>query len=438
MFSEPPELLRPARSAGGLGVREHGGTAVATRRRGGADLDDLKARLGLNAPESAPAPAADEDGDAPTVVTAGPNAESDEADAPSEVVAAAPAAAPPAALAAAPAPPKAPAPAPALADNADAEPKLDTASFATAVSDAESATFDAIDPNATEDGLKAPGSGAPVALILACIVSLVAGAALGLAAASGNEVRKLVNAQVTSAEQTVAAIQPIADTLRTLNADLAGIIAENGYEADFETTLRAVYGDTRPVVDSAEVTAAGPLLAYDGTTSRLFVSYAISTQFLSELVSTHLRKTERDLAEIQREIAAVEDTRGVGIAFSFDEMVGQFNALFDDPELVWQPLGGERVSFESLDVQTEGEGDEARRFYTVESFGGEEIEVPVHDLVVLPRQQLLPEITTETPLLRYRARAAQIKEVLSMVVEQQEDLLTRLGEISSQDVLFTF
>jgi hypothetical protein len=215
-------------------------------------------------------------------------------------------------------------------------------------------------------------------------------------------------------------------------------MAENGYEADFETTLRAVYGDSRPVIESAEVTAAGPLLAYDGQTSRLMVSYAISTQFLSELVSTHLRKTDRDMEEIQREIAAVEDTRGVGIAFSFDAMVGQFNALFDDPELVWEPLGGERVSFESLEVQTEGEDDETRRFYAVQSFTGEAIEVPVHDLVVLPREQLLPAITAETPVGRYRARASQIKEVLGRVVEQQEDLLTRLGEISGQDEMFTF
>lgn len=423
-----------------LGVREHGehgGTAVATRRRGGADLDDLKARLGLNAPDPAPAPTPtpdsdDGDGDAPTVVTAGPS-ESDAAPAPAAPAAppAAPAA-PPAAPAVAPA-----APAASFAEPDD-EPALDAASFASAVSDAESATFDAIDPNAVEEGLKAPGSGAPVALILACVVSLVVGAGLGLAAASGNEVRKLVNAQTASAEQTAAALQPIADQLRSLNADLAGIMAENGYEADFETTLRATYGDTRPVVDSSELTSAGPLLAYDGTTSRLFVSYAISTQFLSELVATHLRKTERDLSEIQREIAAVEDTRGVGIAFSFDEMVGQFNAMFEDPELEWQPLGGERVSFETLEVQTEGEGEEVVRFYAVESFAGEQIQVPVHDLVVLPRQQLLPEITTETPLARYRARAAQIKEVLSTVVEQQEDLMTRLGEVSSQEELFTF
>lgn len=399
---------------------------MATRRRGGADLDDLRARLGLS--DDKPAVPSDDDGGEAAAAPADTDAPDDDA------VDAAP---PAAAHAAAPAPaPVAAAPAPAPArSSVDDDPFLGE-DYTSAVSDAESGSYD-YDPHAHDPSVKAPRSGMNVGLIIAVVVCLGLGLALGIGFTAGNTARSLHNAISADAGRMLADVEPIARELATLSGTLAGISAETQFSEDFQAELRAAYGETPPVLEGSTLASAAKLMAFDADLSRQLLAYSMSTQFLAELVDTHLRKTERDADEIAREIANVTDDRAIGIAFPMADQLAAYNAHVQD-NAAYQPIGGERVAITSLAIQTRGEGDDMVEFYEVESSSGQTIQVPISDLVLIPREQLLPAITNETPVARYRARAAQIKEVVAEVAQQQDGLVERLREVSSRPDQFTF
>lgn len=395
---------------------------MATRRRGGADLDDLRARLGLSDDKPAVPPETDD--------TPSDDAGADAAAAPDEGT-------PVAATESdrAPAPAAAPAPATPVRTAVDDDPFLGE-DYTQAVSEAESGSYE-YDPHAHDPSIKAPRGGFNVGLIVAVVVCLGLGLALGAGFTAGNAARKLDNAITADAGRMLAEVEPISRELAALSGTLAGIAAETQYNDDFQAQLRAAYGEMPPVLEGGTLATASALMAYDGDLSRQLIAYSMSTQFLAELVETHLRKTERDADEIANEIANVTDERAVGIAFSLADQLGAYNAHVQE-EAAYQPNGGERVFIESLAIQTSGEGDDVVEFYEVEGSSGQEIQVPISDLILVPREQLLPAITNETPVMRYRARAAQIKEVVAQVAEQQEGLVERLREVSARPEQFTF
>lgn len=396
-------------------------TPVATRRRGAANLDDLKAKLGY----TEPTPSDDADSSADEVV--------ESSDAAVDLDAAE---ATPATDAATTAP--APVPMPAAAAPTFSAPAPMSEDYSNAVSEVETETYD-FDPNAVDPTIKAPASKALVATTIAAVVAALVGIAIGGIGVANNTVRQMENASIRDAQVINETIRPIAGELTALDAAVSGMPADVQYHAAFEEALREAYGDDRPVLDPGLVSGAKTLIVRNDQIGRQLVEYAVATSFLGSMVDRHLRSTAHDMDEIERLQAGLSDEANYGIAIEMETLLARFQAFVADPAAnPFTPISAERVTYASLEVQVQGEGDAQREFYNVTTATGEEIPVLIHDLVVLPREQLLPPVSNENALDRYKARAAQIKELISQASAMQASLLTQLEEIANKPTLFTF
>jgi hypothetical protein len=410
---------------------------VATRRRGGADLDDLKARLGLA--EEGDSPSADGDSDASADAEASSEeGEGDDSTEDSLSTSAAAAAAPaPRAAAAAPRPasPRAAAPAPVQAEATSAEEE----DFASKESDEK---FDVtFDPNAFDPSLKAPGRSVAGFVAVVSVVCIAVGVVVGLGLGLGNEKRSLVNSTIQSSNNVLARIEGVAERLTDLNARVQSLPVESTYNQEFEDTLAASYASEAPIFDGNSLVLAGSVLAYDARVTSPLLDYSMKTNLLASLVRSHLELTGLERDAIQTEIAGNADSSNYGIAFSLEGVLGAYNATLGENPAPYQPISAERVSFQTLEqvmIPPDASPDNQVAAYNVTNSAGAEIQVPIHDLLVLPRAQLLPAISDDTPLTRYRRRAARIKSLLNDVVVQQQDIVSGLREMGAQTPVFAF
>lgn len=382
---------------------------MATRRRGAASLDDLKARLGYTEPT-------EPTGDEPTQTSELDSEETVVRDEPSGSVA-----------------PSA---------EVSAEPASGGALFDEDYSDAvaeDAGSFD-YDPNQVDGDIKAPASKTLMATILASAAALLLGLAIGVIGTSNNTARALENATTADSGVLLEEVRPIASALTTLDGDLSSLAAETTYTPAFETRLRETFtGGELPVLDANLVSAATTLMVVNDRLGTALVDYAVATSFLASTVDRHLRATEADTEEIAALQAGTQDTTNYGIAIEFETLLNRFQSFIQDPEAnPFSPIAAERITYENLDMTVEGEGDEQREFYTVTTATGQTINVLIHDLVLMPREQLLPPISSENALDRYRARATQIKEVLAQITAMNADLLTQLEDLADNQVYFTF
>lgn len=401
---------------------------MATRRRGGADLDDLKARLGYGSssaeapdPEAAAAaarPVASAAAEEPeTPANDGEAAADTSADEPAMEEASAAADSQPAE--------------PPSADDAAGE------DYSTAVSDLESTPME-FDVNAVDAELQAPGGNKMVGLMIAAAASLVVGIAFGAVGSTANFARSLDNAVADDAASAVSLVQPRAERIRTLNAAIQDLDTAR-FSSDFEAHLRTAMADGELGASATALGQLNALMGYDEGASRDLVDFVVASNHVSRLVQRHLALTERDRAEIDRLMEGAADNREYGVAVALETMIANYQSFVEDPAAnPFTPLPGERVSFDSLEMVVEGEGDEQREFYDVTNAAGESMRVAVHDLIALERAQLLPPSTGETALDRYAARAESIKEAVSALTATQAQLLSALEERAAQPRHTTF
>lgn len=403
---------------------------MATRRRGGADLDDLKARLGYG---SSSAEAPDPEAAAAASKPVEPEEAADDAAAePAETAATEPAAAEVEAGV-----PESPTPAPAAPRAAAPSVAAYGEDYADAVSEVERATED-FDAHAVDPDLKAPGGNRMVGLIIAAAASLVVGVAFGAVGTTANYARSLDNAVVDDAAAAVSLVQPRAERIRTLHNQIQDLDTSR-FNGDFEAHLREAMSDGEIGASAAALGQLNALMGYDEGASRDLVDFVVASNHLSRLVQRHLAMTERDREEIDRLMAGVEDTREFGVAVALESMIARYQAFVEDPDAnPFTPIPGERVSFEGLEMVVEGEGDDQREFYDVTNAAGETMRVAVHDLIALERSQLLPPASGETALDRYAGRAATIKEAVSALTVTQAQLLSALEERAAQPKHTTF
>lgn len=380
---------------------------MATRRRGAASLDDLKARLGYSEPNEA-VPDSEDATEVDAEATEGVESEVPEAEAPA---------------------PEAAAPTGDLFDE----------DYSAAVAEEAASDF-TYDPNQVDETIKAPASKTLLATILAAAAALVLGVVIGVIGTTNNTVRSLENATTADAGAVLEAVRPVAAALNTLDGDLSAIPAETRYSPEFEDRLRTTYtGGELPVLDPGLVAAAKTLMVVNDSLGRQLVEYAVATNFLSSTVERHLRTTEVDAEEIAALQAGTEDTTNYGIAIEFETLLNRFQMFIQDAEAnPFSPIAAERVTYENLDMIVQGEDDEQREFYAVTTATGDRINVLIHDLVLLPRDQLLPPISSGNALDRYRSRATQIKELAAEVTGMQADLLAQLEDLADNQVYFTF
>lgn len=391
---------------------------MATRRRGGADLDDLKARLGYGSSSADPPAPRDEDSG------------SEEVDAQEDPSAEVPEAAEPPASEGASALDElevqaralhssAPAPAPTAMDEED---------YANAVSNVEDDAAFSYDANATDPTLQAPGSKSLTGVMIAAVAALLLGVAMGAVATTANFARTLENQIIADATAASTAVQPRATRIRTLRASIGDLTVDT-YSADFDAHLRTAMAEGEIGLPAAALGSISALMAYDERLSSDLVNFVVQSNLLSQLIQRHLALTERDREEIDRLVAGAADTRSYGVAIDLNRSVAAFQAFVSDPDAnPYTPMRGERVSFESLDMVVEGEGEQQRELYSVTNAAGEPMPVLIHDLVLLDREQLLPPATGETALQRYTARAANIQQTVDALVATQNDLITQLDE----------
>lgn len=397
---------------------------MATRRRGAASLDDLKAKLGYTEP-SADNPAVDGDAAAVDETAGDDDGDGDAASVGASGLGASRLGAPAGTGAS-------------TAARGSAAPPNDE-DYSDAISEADAHQTYEYDPNAVDPSIKAPVGKPLVATLIAAAVALVIGVLIGGIGVANNTVRKLENASIADAQRMLDVVRPVSTTLTAIEADLAGIPAETTYSPQFEERLRAAYGDTRPQLDPTLIANAKTLMVRNERLGRQLVEYAIATSFLGSVVDRHLRATQVDAEEIQRLEAGIADTANYAVAIEFETLFNRFQAFMQDPAAnPFQPIVAERVTYENLEMSVQGEGDSRREYYTVRTATGEALQVLIHDLVLLPRDQLLPPVSSENALDRYRNRAAQIKELSAQAVALQAALLTGLEDVANTPTYFTF
>lgn len=390
---------------------------MATRRRGGADLDDLKARLGYGSSSADPPAPRDEDS-ASEELEAQDDPAAEEPEEPAnagsvldELEAKARAL-------------HSSAPAPA----APAARAMDEEDYSNAVSNVESEAGFSYDANATDPTLQAPGGKSLTGVVIAAVAALLLGVAFGAVGTTANYARSLDNQIIADATAARTAVQPRAERIRTLRASVGDLTIET-YSADFDAHLRTAMAEGEIGLPAAALSSISALMAYDDRLSGDLVNFVVQSNLLSQLIQRHLALTERDREEIDRLLAGAADPRSYGVAIDLNRSVAQFQAFVADPDAnPFTPMRAERVSYESLEMVVQGEGEQQRELYAVTNAAGERMEVLIHDLVLLDREQMLPPASGETALQRYVARAANIQQTVDALVATQSDLITKLEE----------
>jgi hypothetical protein len=406
---------------------------VATRRRGGADLDDLKSRLGLadDAPSS----------DGPS--SDGPESESrdevldGESPADSESAAPGTPSSPPSALAAPAAPrpaPQAAAPRPAAPRPAAPAADEDEGRFAAAQS--EEIAEISFDPNAYDPSLKIPGQRTGMVVGVAALVALVLGLGVGGVLALGTDGRRVHNERIADAQRVMSRLDPIARKLLELNGRIQPLPAEATFSEEFQQVLAAAYSDGAPVFDGTSLVAAGHVLATDPRATGALLTFAIRTAQLRDLVQQHLQLSAADADSIRRELDGTLDSANYAIMYDFLGAVNAYNGTQQDPPVPFMPQRAERVTYQSLEMG-EMPGAPEIPAVTVTAANGETGPIPAFNVLILPREQLLPALTSETPLSRYRQRAVRIKEVVNDLAVSQQPMLEQIRLMAETDTIWS-
>ena len=318
--------------------------------------------------------------------------------------------------AAPPAPPAVSSPPPARSTPSDTSSR-DPQRFATALrEEPESEKAPALDiPDAELAAVARPGAGA---LVTAAVLAALVAGGFGYAAGYVMIARSLDADRASQALTLSSSVSGTVQGLRALSLRLDEVPAE-GYQAGFEQVLRDAYGNAPPVVSEAALVNARLVLAFETQLVGEILQLSSETRLLRALVERHLQLTERDLPEIQRELAGAEDNRSYGVIFDLQTQAGNYQRALDDDNVSgFTPVRAAVVSYDSLDVITEGSGAAARDLFRVTMRDGSQQHIPVFNLVVLPREHLLEGVSSETALSRYRGRV--------------QDLRTRVGELAER------
>lgn len=337
-------------------------------RRGSGDLDDLKAKLGVTGgSEAVSAPAS--------------AAESSATEAPS-----APAPAPVA---------SAPAPAPIAR------------------------------PTLAEDPIQAPRT-ANTTVIIGVAFCVLVGGGFGWAFSQVSAGRELLQSRRTSAASVLDAVEKTATPLRTLKTALVTLTVPMGYKPEIQAAITAAYGTQKPVVESATLTGAQTLLAYDGNLARKLITFAAASSILAELVDAHVAATERDKDDLERKQGAI---RQYGILFDIDGQMGAYAALERNPAAGFAPKKATKVTFEQLKEAPAVAG--APPTYEVTLSNGSKVAIPVYNLLTIDPAELTTEASADSAAKRYAGRLTDIMKRLDLLVELQSDLIKELKEVGS-------
>ena len=429
---------------------------MATRRRGGADLDDLKARLGIGeegdggATEGADdaSDAADAGAEAGDAVAAPAFSLNKPADAAASVAAPTPAATPAATVAAsapAAARPAAPAVAPAPAPRPAAAPARaasDEEDFSARVTDDSAVVFD---PNAFDPSIKAPGVKSLVPFLVIGALCAMGGIVGGLALGLGASERRLANERIDGANNIVEPLRAVSREISELNGQIMAFPVETTYSAEFDAALRAAYGETPPVVGGDVIARAGAMLSTDPVLSRRLIDFSNRTAFMAQFVQSHLNITAAEQAAIDAELAGNAATAQYGFIFDFVDTVNRYNASTgaDGAEPVpFVPGDALRVTYETLEttmLPADAPAADQMPHVSVTTPDGSVNQVPVFNLLRVDAAALQTGPQLSTALQRYVQRSTYIKtQIAEMAGTHAQQLLPEISDLAEQQPVSTF
>jgi hypothetical protein len=419
---------------------------VATRRRGGADLDDLKARLGIGEESDGSAPAEGEEspdivdvGAEPVAAAPAPafslNKPGDAPAAPSVAAAPAPVAAP------RPAPAPAPAPAPRAAAPAP-RPAAHDEDFSARVTDDAAVVFD---PNAYDPSIKAPGTKSLIPFLVIGVLCAIGGIVGGLALGLGASERRLANERIGGANNIVEPLRAVATEIAELNGRIMAFPVETTYSAEFDAALRAAYEETPPIVGGDIVARAGAMLSTDAQLSRRLIEFSNRTAFMAQFVQSHLSITAAEQAAIDAELSGNAATAQYGFVFDFLDTVNRYNASMglDGAEPVpFAPADALRVTYGSLEttlLPADAPPEQQLPHITVNAPDGTPTQIPVFNLLRIDPSALQTGPQLSTALQRYVQRATYIKtQIAELAGTHAQQLLPEISDLAEQQPVSTF
>jgi hypothetical protein len=279
-----------------------------------------------------------------------------------------------------------------------------------------------------------------VPVIIVGAVALAVGLIVGGLTASVSGKNQLYNMKVREAGQLSEALAPVQGNIVALNNSLQAITID-GYTPEFNTAVEGLYKDKPAeafLLRPSDLAAAASVLSIDEQLARRLINYAVNTQSLQDQVNRHLAAVQRDQEDLESEAAGEEDDKNYAIIFDSNEQGNRWETFQENTEEnAYQPIGGLKVTYDSLEVETIGEGDDARYVYTVRMPSGSEQKVPLYEVIPMPREQLVQSATTETATSRFVGRAQRIKEAISTLAQQGNALLQQIEDEAANSERFT-
>ena len=373
-------------------------------------------------------------------------------------------------------------PIPVYTDQADVEtrvfpptsPKEPSGEYAAAVSTFEepevgegdptpvySGKYDQIDP-ALSTGL--PRS-AKLALIVTVVVLVLGGLIIGFNFGQVMRSREIRDQVIASSQELLPRVEGITHELTVFANDLVTerdrfTDTQGGYVDelqdrfdDLHGVFRDTFGNGGPMLGAGSLSDHRVLMTTVLQLTEQLIRFSIQTEILNQLVQIHLQKTEPELPLIGRILSGAEEQMQYAIVYDWNSVSRSYNAYYDawmaanagvedpeddgepdDPEdpdgetpteVLYQTTRAMVVTYENLDIHTEGEG-ELTTFEFEVFLAGERLSVDVYNLLQIERDQLVTNPNEETAVTRYENRVAQITEQLQEVLHLQTLLLQSL------------
>ncbi len=291
------------------------------------------------------------------------------------------------------------------------------------------------DVNAVDPSLSAP-KGSNLGVIVAVAACLIVGLLLGSVASSTRSKNKLYNQQIEEAKGLMSTVEQSVTGLNALNGTLSSISLES-FTGEFDEALAAAFAENRPVLEPAVLSSARVLMSWHENIGASLLAFSTNSKVLEGLVERHMESTRNDAATIRSEISGAEDNRNFGIVFDSTAQARAYEAYNENPtESPYMPPRGFKVTYDNLTIETRGEGDSAQQVYSVTNAAGQAIDVRFYELIAVSREQFAEQVTTETALSRYQARAREIVGNVERLAGQGAALLTTLDEVATRKSRF--
>lgn len=368
---------------------------MATRRRGGSDLSDLKAKLGIQeAPEPEPQPEAQPEAAEAQAAEEGGESAGDASH----------------------------------VQPAYQQPAYDE-DYATATSTTEDESIKIADvPDDTDYGAVASSNNKAGGIVFFILAGVVVGiiAALALSAMRGN---KAIKTQIAQAEQFVEEVQPLSQRITVLKNDLEAMTFE-GYSAEFQERLLQDFGPSERLGFAPNRLSNYRALLASESAAGDIVPFVVNLQALGAQIDRHIELTNRDQREINSIIEGTQDETNYAVVYNVQAVQGAYQEYVDNPEESnFTPTSGLRVALpDTLEIVERNDDF----FYEIAMPDGNTGTFPIYAVISLPREQLIEGMSPDNAMSRYNRRVESIRSAVSEIATQASGVLTTIEDVAAQ------